>query len=89
MRKSFAPVYLRFIHTPLQSKFNATGLQNNSGKFRSLKIEMSGKKSVVHWFRKGLRVHDNPALVRAINEAINKKSVIRPIFMLDPSIVKW
>lgn len=50
---------------------------------------MSGKQTVVHWFRKGLRVHDNPALLRAINEAVNKKAAVRPIFILDPGIIKW
>lgn len=50
---------------------------------------MSCKQTVVHWFRKGLRVHDNPALVRAVNEAIAKKISIRPIFILDPLIIKW
>lgn len=50
---------------------------------------MSKKQTVIHWFRKGLRVHDNPALVRAINEAIDRKAAVRPIFMLDPGIIKW
>ena len=50
---------------------------------------MSGKNTIIHWFRKGLRVHDNPALVHAVNEAIKQKAALRPIFMLDPAILKW
>jgi deoxyribodipyrimidine photolyase len=30
------------------------------------------KYSIIYWFRKSLRVHDNPALVRAVEEAIIK-----------------
>lgn len=37
---------------------------------------MSAKGTVIHWFRKGLRVHDNPALVKAVDEAINRKVLI-------------
>jgi len=41
---------------------------------------MSGKVTVIHWFRKGLRVHDNPALVKAVDEAINRKVCFSCIF---------
>jgi len=41
-------------------------------------------KSVIHWFRKGLRLHDNPSLI----EAINSKLELYPIFILDPWFVK-
>jgi cryptochrome len=34
----------------------------------------------IHWFRKGLRVHDNPALV----EACRQSSIVYPVFVLDP-----
>ncbi|KAG5676216.1 hypothetical protein PVAND_006065 [Polypedilum vanderplanki] len=50
---------------------------------------MASKTTVIHWFRKGLRVHDNPALVRAVEEAISRKSYFRAIFMLDPGILSW
>jgi cryptochrome len=50
---------------------------------------MSGKQTVIHWFRKGLRVHDNPALNEAISKAISLKGSVRPIFILDPAILKW
>jgi cryptochrome len=34
----------------------------------------------IHWFRKGLRLHDNPALIEAYKNA----SHIWPVFVLDP-----
>uniref|UniRef100_A0A7N8YPX1 Cryptochrome circadian regulator 2 n=1 Tax=Mastacembelus armatus TaxID=205130 RepID=A0A7N8YPX1_9TELE len=34
----------------------------------------------VHWFRKGLRLHDNPAL----QEALNGASSLRCVYILDP-----
>lgn len=52
-------------------------------------LKMSSKPTVIHWFRKGLRVHDNPALLRAVDEAIKATSVLRPVFILDPGIIKW
>lgn len=50
---------------------------------------MSKHKTVVHWFRKGLRIHDNPALVQAISIAEKENCKLRPVFFLDPSIKKW
>lgn len=47
------------------------------------------KHTVIHWFRKGLRLHDNPALIQAIKFAQENKHFLRPIFILDPLIVKW
>lgn len=49
--------------------------------------------SVVHWFRRGLRFHDNPSLLEALTNA----ETLRCIYVLDPwfagssqaSIVKW
>eukprot|EP00943_MAST-04B_sp_MAST-4B-sp1_P009965 g9965.t1 len=38
------------------------------------------KSSAIHWFRKGLRLHDNPALLEAINQCEN----IYPVFIIDP-----
>uniref|UniRef100_A0A8C7CRZ8 Cryptochrome circadian regulator 5 n=1 Tax=Oncorhynchus kisutch TaxID=8019 RepID=A0A8C7CRZ8_ONCKI len=34
----------------------------------------------IHWFRKGLRLHDNPALVAALRDC----KEIYPVFVLDP-----
>jgi len=42
-------------------------------------------KSSVIWFRKGLRVHDNPALVEACKSGCNR---IYPIFIIDPWFAK-
>ena len=49
------------------------------------------KKTVIHWFRKGLRVHDNLALRNAIEICLEKPKEfqLRPIFVLDPGIIKW
>lgn len=49
---------------------------------------MATRQTVVHWFRKGLRVHDNPNLSAAI-EQLGKTDYLRPIFILDPEILKW
>ena len=43
--------------------------------------------SAVHWFRKGLRLHDNPALVRAVEVARAQNLSLRPVFVLDPWFV--
>lgn len=37
-------------------------------------------KHLVHWFRKGLRLHDNPAL----KEGLKKAATFRCIFIIDP-----
>lgn len=34
----------------------------------------------IHWFRKGLRLHDNPALVEAVRGA----GTVRCVYFLDP-----
>lgn len=45
--------------------------------------------TVIHWFRKGLRIHDNPALLDAIDAAVKTNSRLRPTFILDPKLFKW
>nr|QXF69111.1 6-4 photolyase [Pohlia nutans] len=47
--------------------------------YRSVHCAMQQKKSLM-WFRKGLRLHDNPALLRACQGA----SHVYPVFVLDP-----
>ncbi|XP_028042985.1 cryptochrome-1 [Bombyx mandarina] len=47
---------------------------------------MSKTPTVIHWFRLDLRIHDNLALRNAINEAENRKHLLRPIYFLDPNI---
>lgn len=41
-------------------------------------------KSAVHWFRKGLRLHDNPALLDACRQARS----VYPVFIIDPVFAK-
>jgi cryptochrome len=43
----------------------------------------SGGKRAIMWFRKGLRLHDNPALLAATAGA----QYVFPIFVLDPFFV--
>ena len=52
--------------------------------------EMSGSgKSAVHWFRKGLRLHDNPALQASLRPGTDGNHLtLRPLFILDPWFVK-
>lgn len=38
------------------------------------------RKNTVHWFRKGLRLHDNPALREGIQDSFS----YRCIYILDP-----
>ena len=44
--------------------------------------------SVIHWFRKGLRLHDNPALLAALKPHDGEVLMLRPVFILDPWFVK-
>ena len=37
-------------------------------------------KHTVHWFRKGLRLHDNPSL----REGLKSATTFRCVFILDP-----
>lgn len=37
-------------------------------------------QNCIHWFRKGLRLHDNPALIAALKDCRH----IYPLFLLDP-----
>jgi len=42
--------------------------------------------AAVHWFRKGLRLHDNPALLAAAAAAGSKQ--LLPVFVLDPHFLR-
>ncbi|XP_046403167.1 cryptochrome-2 [Ischnura elegans] len=44
--------------------------------------------SAIHWFRKGLRIHDNPALLAVTEKVDGENCIIRPVFILDPWFVK-
>uniref|UniRef100_W8BJA9 Cryptochrome-1 n=1 Tax=Ceratitis capitata TaxID=7213 RepID=W8BJA9_CERCA len=52
---------------------------------------MDTKTTLIHWFRKGLRVHDNPALNLIITKANSEptKYYVRPIFILDAALIQW
>eukprot|EP00484_Ammonia_sp_Unknown_P018980 CAMPEP_0197028906 /NCGR_PEP_ID=MMETSP1384-20130603/8487_1 /TAXON_ID=29189 /ORGANISM="Ammonia sp." /LENGTH=579 /DNA_ID=CAMNT_0042457987 /DNA_START=24 /DNA_END=1763 /DNA_ORIENTATION=+ len=39
------------------------------------------RKIGIYWFRKALRLHDNPSLIRACNEC----DIVYPLFFLDPA----
>ncbi len=43
-------------------------------------------RNSIHWFRKGLRIHDNPALLEACSGIMNDMKIQRvyPIFIIDP-----
>ncbi|XP_076753241.1 (6-4)-photolyase isoform X1 [Xylocopa sonorina] len=43
-------------------------------------VRGDGRKHTVHWFRKGLRLHDNPSL----REGLVGASTFRCVFVLDP-----
>ncbi len=40
--------------------------------------------NAIYWFRKALRLHDNPALLTCLK----KSTTVYPIFILDPYYVK-
>ena len=42
------------------------------------------KSNSIYWFRKSLRLHDNPALLHAIKNS----DLVYPIFILDPYFIK-
>ena len=44
--------------------------------------------SAIHWFRKGLRLHDNPALIAALKPFEGEPLTLRPVFVLDPWFLK-
>ncbi|CAG7824192.1 unnamed protein product [Allacma fusca] len=54
------------------------------------RAQMSQKQAtVIHWFRKGLRLHDNPALIAAVEKLDTLPSAhLRPIFILDTKLVE-
>lgn len=46
--------------------------------------DMQKCNNSIHWFRKCLRLHDNPAVVEAVKKGHN----FWPVFVLDPWFVK-
>lgn len=50
----------------------------------------NNKKTVIHWFRKGLRVHDNPSLTAALDLVEkNENYIFRAIYIFDPEIENY
>eukprot|EP00667_Euglena_gracilis_P018055 EG_transcript_19131 len=45
------------------------------------------RTTVLLWLRKGLRLHDSPALVAAVAEAAARGGPLVPVFCLDPAFV--
>jgi hypothetical protein len=45
-------------------------------------VESSGRPASIHWFRHGLRLHDNPALI----EALEFGGDFYPIFIFDGEV---
>jgi deoxyribodipyrimidine photolyase len=41
--------------------------------------------NTIHWFRKGLRLHDNPALLEACETALRGPGRVYPLFIIDPA----
>ena len=41
---------------------------------------VANAKDTVHWFRKGLRLHDNPSL----REGLKNSKTFRCVFVIDP-----
>jgi cryptochrome len=63
---------------------SAFGRISNTSIRQSSHVLMSAKTGdpiVIHWFRKGLRLHDNPGLLHALSEA--KGGKIYPVYIVD------
>ena len=69
-------VILSHIHrkcTPVTMKDKSASLRGTTDKGMA-------RKNSIHWFRKGLRLHDNPALLEAIRDSAS----YRCVYILDP-----
>ncbi|EJK43782.1 hypothetical protein THAOC_37740, partial [Thalassiosira oceanica] len=63
------------------------GAQEAARRRSSLLVIMSAKSGenvAMHWFRKGLRLHDNPALLHALSLTKNGGSIF-PVYVVDPN----
>ena len=52
------------------------------GSFDKLTLKTTKQAVHIHWFRKGLRLHDNPSLRLALSSS--PKTCIIPLFIIDP-----
>ena len=48
----------------------------------------TARPNTLHWFRKGLRLHHNPALVEACSIAQSRGGFVYPVFCIDPVFAK-
>ena len=54
-----------------------------TAKTAAMEVPMNRDECVaIHWFRHGLRIHDNPALL----EAISKAKTLYPVFIFDGKV---
>ncbi|XP_013384158.1 cryptochrome-1-like isoform X1 [Lingula anatina] len=67
------------------NKAAVSHLQTLSWSRDEYNMSSSRTHKTLHWFRKGLRLHDNPALLAACTKDCAE---FRPIFILDPWFVK-
>lgn len=61
-------------------QFDPNNAINNNAYFHQHTGHPVGGKHTVHWFRRGLRLHDSPSLL----EGIKYSNTFRCIFILDP-----
>jgi len=50
-------------------------------------MAFSSNAHSIMWFRRDLRIADNPALLAAIDEAVSHSGSVVPVFILDPSLI--
>lgn len=74
------PSWLSLDSSEVLSFGSGPGFDPSSGISGSYEIEAKMVVNSVHWFRKGLRLHDNPAL----QEALNGADTLRCVYILDP-----
>ena len=42
--------------------------------------------NVIHWFRHGLRLHDNPSLLNAVKKCTGENASLINVYVLDPKV---
>lgn len=62
-----------------QFKVGSSIFQNDNLTVNPSKIAHK-ERHMIHWFRRGLRLHDNPALYEGLKSAVT----FRCIFIIDP-----
>lgn len=69
--------------TQLSQKLSKTVIIGANKASGGVKSGSSSSVSCIYWFRKALRLHDNPALVYALETSAR----VYPVFILDPFFV--